>query len=195
MVILITGDTGLLGTNLKKRLKKTKNKICGLSRRQDFDLKEASLVNQYIKSIKPDVIYHLAANVAKPRGEISPIDMTQRNIGIFVNVLRSAINAKVKRFIFASSIAVYGDVAVPYKETGETKPEDIYGVNKLACEQILKIMAKVYDFEYVIFRLHNLYGPHQNMNDPYKNAVALLMRKLIEGQSYKLFGKGKMRRG
>jgi UDP-glucose 4-epimerase len=194
MVILITGDTGLLGKNLLQALKKTKHKVYGISRKKDFDLREGALVHDYIQRIKPDVIYHLAANVDKPRGEVSPMDMTERNIGIFVNVLTAAINAKVKKFIFSSSIAVYGDVDVPYMESGLTEPLDVYGINKLACEQILKIMAKVYGFEFVILRLHNLYGPHQNMNDPYKNVIALLMRKLIEDQPYKLYGKGEMRR-
>lgn len=194
MVILITGDTGLLGKNLLKAFKKTRHKVYGMSRKKGFDLRDKKLIDEYIKSVKPDVIYHLAANVDKPRGQVSPIDMTERNVGIFVNVLTAAINAKVKKFIFSSSIAVYGDVAVPYKEDGPVEPVDVYGINKLSCEQILKVMAKVYSFEFVILRLHNLYGPYQNMNEPYKNVIALLMRKLIEGQPYKLYGRGEMRR-
>ena len=120
--------------------------------------------------------------------------MTQRNIGIFVNVLKASINAGVKKFIYTSSVAVYGEADVPYKENGVTLPEDVYGVNKLACEQILKIMSKVYGFEYVILRPHNIYGPGQKMEDPSKNVVALFMRKLIEQQPYVLFGEGKMKR-
>lgn len=194
MVILITGDSGLLGKNLVQALKKTKHKVYGMSRQKGFDLRDKELTEEYIQKIRPDVIYHLAANVDKPRGEVSPMDMSERNVGIFVNVLTAAINAKVKKFIFSSSIAVYGDVKVPYKEDGPTEPVDVYGINKLACEQILKVMAKVYSFDFVILRLHNLYGPHQNMNDPYKNVIALLMRKLIEGQPYKLYGRGEVRR-
>lgn len=194
MRILITGDTGLLGTNLKNRLKDMGHETYGASRRNRIDLADAEFTQKFVELVKPDVIYHLAANAAESRGQVSPIDMTQRNIGIFVNTLKAAINCGVKRFIYTSSVSVYGEATVPYKEDGETKPKDVYGVNKLACEQILKIMAKVYNFEYVIFRPHNLYGPYQDMTNPYRNAVALFMRNLLEGKGIKLYGEGKMRR-
>jgi UDP-glucose 4-epimerase len=151
-------------------------------------------VDKWIGEFKPDVVYHLAAYAAESRGQISPVDMTQRNVGIFVNVLKASINAGVKKFIYASSVAVYGEATYPYKEDGPTIPKDVYGVNKLASEQILKIMAKVYGFDYVIFRPHNIYGPGQMMNDPYKNVVALFMRKLLEGETYTLFDAGRMKR-
>ena len=190
--ILITGHTGLLGSNLLKALKD--HEVLGLSLETGHDLRDEQMVDKLIGEFKPDVVYHLAAFAAEARGQVSPVDMTQRNIGIFVNVLKASINAGVKKFIYTSSVAVYGEANTPYKEDGETIPKDVYGVNKLASEQILKIMAKVYGFEYVIFRPHNIYGPGQMMGDPYKNVVALFMRKLIEGEPYILFGEGKMRR-
>lgn len=194
MKILVTGSTGLLGTNLVERLEKEGHEVMGVSRRTGIDLRYPDLPSMVMNNFKPDVVYHLAANAAEARGQVSPIDMTERNLPIFINTLRAAINAKVKRFIYTSSVAVYGEAEVPYLEEGPTIPKDVYGVNKLACEQILKIMAKVYGFKYVIFRPHNLYGPHQNMNDPYRNVVALFMRKILEGEPYKLFGEGKMQR-
>jgi UDP-glucose 4-epimerase len=194
MIILVTGATGLLGTNLVQRLRQDGHKVYEASRKLKIDLADSEFTQKFVELTKPDVIYHLAANAAESRGQVAPIDMTQRNIGIFVNTLKAAINCGVKRFIYTSSAAVYGEVEVPYKEDGETKPVDVYGVNKLACEMILKIMAKVYKMDYVIFRPHNLYGPHQNMNDPYRNVVALFMRRLLEGKPYKLYGEGKMKR-
>lgn len=192
--ILVTGHTGLLGSNLEKRLISEGHEVVGLSYETGHDLRVEKDVDKWISEAKPDVVYHLASFCAEARGQVSPVDMTQRNIGIFVNVLKASINVGVKKFIFASSIAVYGNVPTPYQEDGPTEPEDVYGVNKLASEQILKIMAKVYGFEYVIFRPHNIYGPGQWMNDPYKNVVALFMRKLIEGEPYILFDEGKMKR-
>jgi len=70
----------------------------------------------------------------------------------------------------------------------------VYGVNKLAAEQILKILAKVHSFDYTIFRPHNIYGPHQDMSNPYKNVVALIMRNIMEDKEITLFGEGKMKR-
>jgi UDP-glucose 4-epimerase len=191
MKILVTGATGLVGTNLVNELDK-KHEVFKMSRKLSMDLRDKDLAKVIIGTFKPEVVYHLAANAAEARGQISPQDMTEENLNIFLNTLVPFINAKGKRFIYTSSISVYGDVPAPYSDDYHPEPKDVYGINKLACEQILKVMAKVYNFEYVIVRPHNIYGPHQNMNDPYRNVIALFMRRLLEGQSYKLFGEGKM---
>lgn len=193
MKVLVTGSTGLLGTNLVNRLRK-RFKVVGVSRREGIDLLDKQKTKKFIQKNKFDIIYHLAANAAESRGQISPIDMTERNLSIFLNVLVPAINAGFKRFIYVSSVAVYGDIEVPYSEDDIPKPKDVYGVNKLACEQILKILAKVHHFNYTILRPHNIYGPHQDMSNPYKNVVALLMRNLIENKEINLYGGGKMKR-
>lgn len=194
MRILVTGSSGLVGTNLVNRLRELDHKVYTMSIDEGMDLRDKEATSWFIDRVKPEVVYHCAANCAESRGEISPIEMSENNLNIFLNVLVASINNKVKKFVYTSSVAVYGEVTVPYKEDGATNPVDVYGVNKLACEQILKILAKVYNFEYTIFRPHNIYGPHMNMNNPYKNVVGLFMRKLIEGQPYKLIDEGKMRR-
>lgn len=193
MKILITGGTGLLGTNLIARLR-DKHEILSMSRREGYDLLDKELTQKTIEDFSPDIVYHLAANSAENRGQVSPIDMTERNLNIFLHVLVPSINIKVKRFIYISSIAVYGEAEVPYAEDDIVKPKDIYGVNKLAAEQILKILSKVHNFDYTIFRPHNIYGPHQDMTNPYRNVVALFMRNIIEDKEITIFGEGKMRR-
>ena len=192
MKILVTGATGLVGTNLIPKL--GYNLVYGMSRSTGYDLRDKELTKRYIEGLKPDVIYHLAAQAAEARGQVSPQDMTERNLNIFLNVLVPAINIKVKRFIYLSSVAVYGDCELPYSEDDIPKPKDVYGVNKLAAEQILKILGKVHGLDYTIFRPHNIYGPHQDMSNPYKNIVALVMRNVMEDKEMTLFGEGKMKR-
>lgn len=204
MRILITGHSGLLGSTLANRLLKAGHEVHGISRSNrnailgvydhQADLQDARTTHNAITNIKPDVVYHLAANASEAIGQKSPIDMTQRNMGIFMNVLRSSIDNKVKKFVYASSIAVYGETPSPYDEDSPTAPKDVYGINKLACEQVLKVMAKVYNFKYTIFRPHNIYGERQNMADPTRNVVALFMRRLMEGKPCTLYGEGRMRR-
>lgn len=195
MKILITGATGLIGTNLVNRLLcDTQHEIMLMSRSLGFDLLNREYSKRAIESFKPEIVYHLAANAAESRGQVSPIDMTDRNLNIFLNVLVPSINVGVKRFIYTSSVAVYGEAEVPYSEDDIPKPKDIYGVNKLACEQMLKILAKVHGFDYTIFRPHNVYGPNQDMSNPYKNVVALFMRSLMEKTPITIFGGGKMKR-
>ena len=193
MKILVTGATGLIGSNLIERLR-DRNMLLLMSRGLGYDLRDKEATKKAIEDFQPQIVYHLAANAAESRGQVSPQDMTERNLNIFLNVLVPSINVKVMRFIYISSVAVYGDVEVPYSEDDIPKPKDVYGVNKLACEQMLKILAKVHNFDYTIFRPHNIYGPHQDMSNPYKNVVALFMRSIMEDQEVTIFGEGKMRR-
>lgn len=193
MKILITGHRGLIGSSLYKKLE-YENQLIGLDRNDGFDLNNEKETEKVIKLFRPDVIYMLAAEASESTSQTHPVNMTHNNVGIFTNVLKAATNVGIKKIIYTSSVAVYGEANVPYREDGPTIPKDIYGINKLACEQMLKVMAKVYHFDYTIFRPHNVYGPGQKMSDPSRNVVALFMRAIIEKTPYKLYGNGEMRR-
>src|SRR5690606_12408545 len=99
-----------------------------------------------------------------------------------------------KRIIVISSIAVYGALQTPFKEENKPEPEDLYGISKLAMEESLKVLSKVHGFEYVITRPHNVYGPRQNMTDPYRNVVTIFMNSLLKGKTYFIYGDGSQRR-
>jgi len=203
MKILVTGHSGLLGNKVANLLVSQGHNVLGVSRtnRQNFansfetDLTNPASTEFIIAKFAPEIVYHLAANAAEAKGQVCPIDMTQRNIGISVNVLTSSINAGVKKFIYSSSVSVYGDAPVPYTEDSQPQPKDIYGVNKLAFEQELKIMAQVYGLDYTIFRPHNLYGPGQNPNDLTKNVINMFMRKILLKEPYTILGDGSVHRG
>jgi len=207
MRILCTGHSGLLGSHLVTLLKAEGHEVYGVSRTNRMgmignvflgDLADVSLstVTQYVfERVKPEVVYHLAANAAEAKGQVSPVDMVSRNLLLSTNVLRYAIQSGVKKFIYASSVSVYGDAPIPYAEDSQPHPKDVYGVNKLAFEQELKIMAQVYGFDYTIFRPHNLYGPGQNPNDLTKNVINLFMRKILLREPYTILGDGSVRRG
>ena len=207
MKILVTGHSGLLGSHLVTLLKAQGHEVYGVSRTNRMgmignvflvnlaDLNLPSATEFVFEQVKPDVVYHLAANAAESKGQVSPVDMTQRNIGISVNVLTNSINAGVKKFVYASSVSVYGDAPVPYTEDSQPQPKDVYGVNKLAFEQILRIMGEVYGLDYTIFRPHNLYGPGQNPNDLTKNVINMFMRKILLKEPYTILGDGSVRRG
>lgn len=202
--ILITGHSGLLGSHLVRLLIEQGHDVHGVSRTNRMgmktqyhriDLLDEREVDWVMGWVKPDVVYHLAACAAEAKGQISPIDMTKRNMLISNHVLTASINHGVKKFIYASSVSVYGDTPTPYSEEDHPLPKDVYGVNKYAFEQELKIMAKVYGLDYTIFRPHNLYGPGQNQNDLTKNVINLFMRRLMEGKPYAILGDGSVKRG
>lgn len=205
MKILVTGQSGLLGSYLVDLLLTQGHEVFGISRTNRnensecnnycCDLRDSIKTKKIIESIAPEIVFALAANAAEGKSLFSPIDVTTNNIDVFFNTLVPSIRAgKLKRFIFISSIAVYGSIKIPFKESDIPIPEDIYGVSKLTNENSLKIMSKVHGFEYVIVRLHNVFGPRQNMNDPYRNVVTLFMNQILRGEPYSIYGDGEMRR-
>ncbi len=206
--VLITGGAGFIGSHLTDKLVQEKLDVSVIddlsggnkknvnpkSKFYRVDLRNVELANKIISSIKPELVFHLAANAAENKAQFSPIDITSRNWNVFINTIVPAIRNGMKRIVFTSSIAVYGALQTPFKETDKPEPEDLYGISKSAIEQTLKILSKVHNFEYVITRPHNVYGPRQNMTDPYRNVVTIFMNSLLKKRPYYIYGKGNQRR-
>lgn len=206
--ILVTGGAGFIGSHLVDKLIKNNYEVYVLddfsggnisninkkAKWEKVDLKNIIRTKRIIDKFKPEIVFHLAANAAENKAQFSPIDITSRNWNTFINTLVPFINNRGKRFVFTSSIAVYGALQTPFKESDMPEPEDLYGVTKLACEQALKIMAKVHGFEYVIARPHNVYGPRQNMRDPYRNVITIWMNAMLRKKPWYIYGDGKQKR-
>ncbi|OGE71324.1 hypothetical protein A3H40_03780 [Candidatus Daviesbacteria bacterium RIFCSPLOWO2_02_FULL_38_15] len=205
MKILVTGQSGLIGSHLVDTLLSYGHEVYGISRTNRnenpkcknycLDLRNTAKAKKIIEGIAPEIVFALAANAEEGKSFFSPIDTTTNNIDVFFNTLVPSIRSgKLKRLIFTSSVAVYGSIKTLFKESGTPVPQDIYGVSKLAIENSLKIMSQVHEFEYVIIRPHNVFGPRQNMNDPYRNVVTLFMNHILRGEPYSIYGDGEMRR-
>lgn len=207
MKIIVTGSLGFIGSHLCKRLVEEGHEVVGiddlsggssdnggLCQHIIADCRDEERMDQIFKRERPTIVYHLAANAAEGKSIYSPIDVTSRNYDAFIKVLTPFIKYGGKRFVFTSSIAVYGALQTPFKETDTPEPEDLYGISKLAIEQSLKVMGKVHDFEYVIARPHNVYGPLQNMRDPYRNVVTIWMNKMLREEPITIYGDGSMKR-
>lgn len=206
--ILVTGGAGFIGSWLVDKLLENKYEVAiiddlsggkkeNINSKAIFylcDLRETKKTDQIIKKLKPEVVFHLAANAAENKAQFSPIDITSRNWNAFINTLVPALRNGMKRIIVTSSIAVYGSLQTPFKETDKPEPEDLYGISKLAMEEALKVLSKVHKFEYVITRPHNCYGPRQNMSDPYRNVVTIFMNALLKKKPYYIYGDGNQRR-
>ena len=199
--ILISGAGGFVGSHLLEDLKQTDHEILALTRRETnlidgvryfkVDLRNTRRTEDLIKSFAPEVVYHLAANSKESTGEHSPIDMTTNGYNTFFNVLSASIKAgSLKKFIYTSSAAVYGNIRTPYKENQIPEPNDIYAVTKYANELSLKIMANYHKFDYVILRPHNITGERQDPTDPTRNVVTMFMQLLRLGRAPKIFGDG-----
>lgn len=213
--ILVTGGAGFIGSHLVDKLVDKGDKVVvvddlsgGFKRNvnpkamfYEHDLRnngeDKKDIYQICQEFRPEIIFHLAANAAENKAQFSPVDITSRNYDAFIKVLAAALKTRktsFKRFIFTSSIAVYGALQTPFKETDKPEPEDLYGISKLAAEETLKVMSKVHDFEYIITRPHNVYGPRQNMTDAFRNVVTIFMNSLLKGKPYYIYGDGQQRR-
>ena len=208
MKALVSGGAGFLGSHLVDKLIKEGHEVTVVD---DYsggsednhnpkalylkeDCRDFASIDRIFRITGPEVVFHLAANAAEGKSLYSPIDITSRNYDAFIKVLTAFIRHGGKRFVFTSSIAVYGELQTPFKETDDPEPEDLYGISKLAIEQSLKVMSKVHGFEYVIARPHNVYGPRQNMRDPYRNVVTIWINNILRGEPITIYGDGSMKR-
>lgn len=199
--ILITGGTGFVGSHLIEEFKGSEHEILALGRSEKnliegvtykfVDLRDFEKTDEIVSQFEPDVVYHLAACSAESTGEHSPINMTSNGYNTFFNVVTAAIKTgKLKKFIYASSAAVYGNLDTPYRETQQPQPNDIYAVSKYANELSLQILANTYNFDFVIIRPHNITGERQDPLDPTRNVVPMFMQLLRLGKAPKIFGDG-----
>lgn len=211
MKILVTGSAGLIGSHLVDYLMAQGHTVFGCDNlaigsidnvsqmaRKNFwhiDLKQKKSVEFLFRILKPEVVFHCAAYAHEGLSEFVPKLITENGLDIALNVLVPAIRAKVKRFVFFSSVAVYGDQQPPFSEKMTPKPVDIYGLNKLFVEDALKTLSSVHDFEYCIIRAFNVFGERQLMTDPYRGVAAIFMNKLLHNEPFYIYGDGEQQRG
>lgn len=209
MKILVTGSLGFMGSHLVDYLQSHGHTVRGID---NLSTGHGSNTNQYaptfkcdlvtepdlvagiIEGFKPDVVYHLAAWAHEGLSQFMPIKITENNYNATMNVLIPSIRAKVKRFVFTSSMSVYGAQDPPFSEDLERRPVDIYGISKAASESAIEVLSEVHDFEYTIIRPHNVYGERQNLSDPYRNVIGIFIRRAMQGLPLIVYGDGKQTR-
>lgn len=209
MRILVTGAGGFMGSHLVDFLAKDpKNDVYAVddlsggyidnvSKKAHFtqlDLRNRKKTEEYISKIKPELLYYLAADASEGRSQFTPISSTERNYLAYIYTLVPAIKYGLKKVALTSSMSVYGGQKTPFSEDMLKRPEDIYGIAKAAMEDSTKILAKVHDFNYVIVRPHNVYGPKQNLADPYRNVIAIFINCILNNKNFYIYGEGNQKR-
>jgi UDP-glucose 4-epimerase len=156
---------------------------------------DANWVQSIFDRYPIEIVYHLAAYAAEGLSHFIRSFNYRTNLIGSVELLNASIRAKtVKCFVFTSSIAVYGAAQIPMTETTIPQPEDPYGISKYAFELDLQAAYRMWGLEYVIFRPHNVYGPHQNLYDKYRNVIGIFMQQLLTSQPLTIFGNGEQTR-
>lgn len=141
----------------------------------------------YVDNI--DVVFHEAAIASVPRSVSDPMLVHDVNVNMTLNVMNFCIHKNVKRFIFASTAAVYGVLNGKASEDLVCKPSSPYGASKLAIENYLSAYERTYGLETVILRYFNVYGSRQKSND-YSGVITIFTNKLLHRETPTIFGDG-----
>lgn len=142
-----------------------------------------------------DAIFHLAAIVSVPQTIEEPIDSAQINDIGTLHVLEAARRNRVKKVVFSSSCAVYGDdPELPKTENMIPKPCSHYAVQKLAAEHYVRVYHELFDIQTASLRYFNVYGPRQDPSSPYSGVISIFMTKAASKTAPLIFGDGNQSR-
>ena len=207
MHIFITGVAGFLGSNLadfylKKgfRVSGCDNLVGGSLDNVDPDVsfykgncENLDFMKQATKD-NVDALCHSAAFAHEGLSSISPTLICNNNVTGSTSVFTAAIINNVKRIVYCSSMARYGNISIPFREEDLLNPVDPYGVSKVAAEKILKILCNTHGIEYNIAVPHNIIGPKQKYDDPYRNVVSIMSNLMLQDRSPLIYGDGEQTR-
>jgi len=136
-----------------------------------------------------DVVFHEAAIASVPKSVSHPMLVHDVNVNMTLQLLNYCVKAGVKRFIFASSAAVYGILDGKATEDMACRPNSPYGAGKLAVEDYLHAYRRTYGLETVMLRYFNVYGRRQRYSD-YSGVITIFINKLLDGERPVIFGDG-----
>jgi len=204
--ILVTGAAGFLGSHLSEELAKKKHKVIGIDNMTggykdnipknikffNLDCCDLKKMNKVMKNV--DIVYHCAATAHEGLSVFSPYEITKNNYLASVSVFTAAISQKVKRIIFCSSMARYGDQETPFTEDMDPKPVDPYAISKVASEQVLINLCNLNNIEWVIAVPHNIIGPRQKYDDPFRNVVSIMINRMLQNKAPIIYGDGEQKR-
>ena len=209
MNILVTGGAGFIGSHLVRHLLAKGENVTALDNLStglaenlppEAKLVEMDILDEDLPKVVAagafDAIVHLAAQTMVDTSIKNPLLDTRENLLGTVQVLEAARAANVKRVIFASTAAAYGDVKeddLPVREAQPTEPMSFYGLSKLSVEKYLEMYRKIYGMEYVVLRFANVYGERQGDGGE-GGVISIFAKAVAEGRNITIYGDGEQTR-
>jgi len=208
--IIVTGGAGFIGSHLVDRILSeghevvviddlSQGRLENVSRHLnndsfkfiEADIREFARVEAIVKDA--DAIFHEAAVVSATKSLEDPAYTNGVNVAGTFNLLKASLNSKVKKFIYASSCAVYGEAESPQSEESPTSPRSPYAVTKIAAENYCKVFNRLYGLEAIPLRYFNVYGSRQSYG-PYSGVITKFIDRLIRGEPPVINGDGEQTR-
>jgi UDP-glucose 4-epimerase len=207
MSFLVTGSAGFLGSSLANRLVREGHQVRGLD---DLSAGDPARLSPDVLFTRGDVtdrpklwtllqdvdcVYHLAAKVSVPESISYPREYNIINVGGTVSVMEAMRDVGVKRVVFISSGAVYGDKGQqPMTEDTPPNPGSPYAVSKLAAEHYVHTIGALWGIETVSLRVFNAYGPGQQLPASHPPVIPHFLRQTIHGGTLVIHGRGEQTR-
>lgn len=209
-IYLITGVAGFIGSHIAEELlKDSGNEVIGIDNFYsgyttnldiiDFknfyfykgDIADEIILGKIFKRHKVEFIFHQAAVSSVQKSINNPLLSNKVNVRGTLTLLQFAKMYKVKRFVFASSAAIYGDEpTLPKSERSKIQPISPYGYEKLMSEQYLKLYFNLFRVETIALRYFNVYGPRQDPSSEYSGVISIFEDKFSKNECPLIFGDG-----
>lgn len=207
MKIFITGIAGFLGSHLAGAMLRDGHEVLGCDNLiggyldnvpdgaefYQVDCNDIGTMNKLLKGV--DIVYHTACTAYEGLSVFSPHLVCQNTYLNTASIASASIAQGVRRFVYCSSMARYGtQEVVPFTEDMICKPQDPYGISKFSAENLLHCLAEVHGIELVIAVPHNIIGPRQKYDDPYRNVASIMINLMLQGRQPIIYGDGTQKR-
>jgi UDP-glucose 4-epimerase len=207
---LVTGGAGFIGSHLVEALLARGDDVTvvdhldpshlhNLARAQDArlvrgDVRDVAGMTEAFAAARPEVVFHLAAQIDVRRSVDDPATDAFVNIGGTASVLEAARRNRARRVVFASTAGVYGEPAeLPTPECSPIQPLSPYGAGKAAAESYLELFSRLHGVSAISLRMANVYGPRQSPHGE-AGVVAIFCGAALHGEPVDVFGDGRQTR-
>lgn len=204
--VFVTGVAGFIGSHLAEALLREGLEVRAIDNLLGgctdnipsgtfFRRADCRDVDQYMDLLGGvDVVFHRAAAPYEGISVFSPHLVHEHTCGSTIATLSAAARSGIQRFIFCSSMARYGVGRPPFTEDMVPAPVDPYGVAKYAAEMTIRSVCQTHEVEFNIAVLHNVIGPRQRFDDPYRNVAAIMINRMLRELRPVIYGDGSQRR-